>query len=332
MKKVVVAYRFEAGEEVLAMLREVARVVVLENDSDAVLLKEIEDADALLVGIIPRVTRNLIASAPRLKHIARQGVGVDIVDVTAATERGIFVTNVPDVTSDSVAEFAMTLLLSLAKNIIHCDAAVRGGRWGERREWIRTNLELYGKTHGIIGLGRIGSRVAVRCQAFGMRVLYHKRNRDPDLEQSTGVVYAPLETLLRESDSISLHIPLTPETKNMIDTPQFEMMKRSVLLVNHSRGTVVNERALVRALREGRIGGYGTDVYEQEPPDPSSELFSFRNVVASLHLAGGTREARARANRMVAEDVVRVIRGSIPKNLVNREVLQGELPLTGGGS
>jgi len=110
------------------------------------------------------------------------------------------------------------------------------------------------------------------------------------------------------------------------------MMKRSVLLVNHSRGTVVNERALVRALREGRIGGYGTDVYEQEPPDPSSELFSFRNVVASLHLAGGTREARARANRMVAEDVVRVIRGSIPKNLVNREVLQGELPLTGGGS
>ncbi|MDF1592073.1 MAG: hypothetical protein P1P89_11205 [Desulfobacterales bacterium] len=127
MKKIVVANRFEPGEEALAMLREVARVVVLENDSEAVLLEEIEDADALLVGISPRVTRNLMEAAPRLKHIARQGVGVDIVDLKAATERGILVTNVPDVTSDSVAEFALTLLLSLAKNIIRCNAAVKGG-------------------------------------------------------------------------------------------------------------------------------------------------------------------------------------------------------------
>jgi len=322
MKKVVVANRFEPGEEALAILREVARVVVLENDSETLLLEEIRDADALLIGISPRVTRSLIAAAPRLRHIARQGVGVDIVDVTAATERGIFVTNVPDVTSDSVAEFAMTLLLSLAKNIIHCNTAVKGGRWDERRELIRTNLELNGKSHGIVGLGRIGSRVAVRCRAFGMRVLYHKRNRDLDFERSTGVVYVPIETLLRESDSISLHLPLTPATTNLIDTPQFEIMKPAVLLVNQSRGTVVNERALVRALREGRIGGYATDVYEKEPPDPASELLSFRNVIASPHLGGGTREARARANRMVAEDVVRVIRGSIPKKLVNREVLQ----------
>jgi len=219
-----------------------------------------------------------------------------------------------------VAEFAMALLLALAKNIIHCNAAVKGGRWGERRDWIRTNLELNGKTHGIIGMGRIGSRVALRCQAFGMRILYYKRNRDLEFERSAGVVYAPLETLLKESDSISLHLPLTAETTNLIDMPQFEMMKPSVLIVNHSRGTVVNEGALVRALREGRIGGYATDVYEQEPPDPASELLSFRNVIGSLHLAGGTREARARANRMVAEDVVRVIRGSIPKNLVNREL------------
>ncbi|MDF1592072.1 MAG: NAD(P)-dependent oxidoreductase [Desulfobacterales bacterium] len=196
---------------------------------------------------------------------------------------------------------------------------------------MRTNLELSGKTHGIIGLGRIGSRVAVRCRAFGMRVLYYKRNRDLDLERSAGVAYVPLETLLRESDSISLHIPLTPETMNLIDTPQFEMMKRTVLLVNHSRGTVVNEQALVRALREGGVGGYATDVYEQEPPDPESELLSFKNVIASPHLGGGTREARARANRTVAEDVVSVLRGALPKNLVNSEVLQGGLPVTGGG-
>lgn len=330
MKKILIAHRFEPGDEALALLRGVAHVVVLENDSKVLLLKEIGDADALLVGISPRVTRDLIASAPRLKHIARQGVGVDIVDVQAATERGILVTNVPNVTSDSVAEFAMTLLLSLAKNLVHCDAAVKGGRWHERRQLIRSNMELIGKTHGVIGLGRIGRRVAVRCQAFGMRVIYCKRNRDQDFERSTGVGYAPLETLLRESDSISLHLPLTLETKNLIDTPQFQIMKQSVLLVNHSRGTVVNEQALVQALRDGKIGGYATDVYEQEPPDPTIELLSFRNVIASPHLGGGTREARARANMTVAKDVVSIIHGKLPKNLVNSQVLEGEPLVTGG--
>jgi D-3-phosphoglycerate dehydrogenase len=323
MMKIVVAPRFDAGEEILARLREVARVAVLDDGSETVLREELRDADALLVGIEPRVTRRLIESAPRLKHIARQGVGVDIVDVQAATERGIFVTNCPDVTSDSVAEFAVTLLLALAKNIIRCDGAVKGGRWDERLELIRSNSELNGKTHGIVGLGRIGSQVALRCLAFGMRVIYYKRTRDLAFEKAAGVRYVPLETLIRESDSISLHLPLTKETTNLIDTPQFEAMKRTVLLINHSRGAVVNEQALVRALREGRIGGYGTDVYEEEPPDATGELFRFRNVVTTPHLGGGTREARARANRMVAEDVVRVIRGEIPTNLVNREVLRG---------
>lgn len=322
MKKILVAHRFEPGEEALAIMREAARVVILESDSEELLLDEIKDADALLVGISPQVTRALIGSAPRLKHVARQGVGVDIVDLAAATERGILVTNVPDVTSDSVAEFAMTLLLCLAKNIIHCNETVKGGQWGRRRELIRTNLELNNKTHGIVGLGRIGRRVAARCRAFGMRVLYYKRNRDHDFEQSTDITYVPFETLLQESDSISLHLPLTPETKNMIDTPQFDMMKRAVLMVNHSRGSVVNERALVQALEDGTIGGYATDVYEQEPPDPACKLLSFSNVIASPHLGGGTIEARGRANRMVAEEVVRVIRGLQPRNLVNKEVLE----------
>jgi len=324
--KIVVAPGFEPGEEALALLRGAARVTVLEDESEAALLAELRDADALLIGIDPRVTRRLIESAPRLKHIARQGVGVDIVDVQAATDHGIFVTNVPDVTSDSVAEFAMTLLLALAKNIIRCNNAVREGRWEERSELIRTNIELNGKTHGVVGLGRIGSQVALRCLAFGMKVIYNKRNRDLAFEKATGVRYVPLETLIRESDSISLHLPLTKETQNLIDTPQFESMKKTVLLVNHSRGAVVNETALVRALEEGKIGGYGTDVYGHEPPDPTGELFRFRNVVVSPHLGGGTREARARVNMTVARDAVRVIRGGIPENLVNREVLRGMTP------
>jgi D-3-phosphoglycerate dehydrogenase len=323
MVKILVAQRFGLHEEALARLSKAGQVTVLGDETDATLLAEIRDADALLVGIKPRVTRSLIELAGRLKHIARQGVGVDLVDLQAATEHGIMVTNVPDVTSDSVAEFTMTLLLSLAKNIIRCDRAVKKGQWVERAVLIQDNIELNGKTHGIVGLGRIGGRVAIRCKAFGMRVLYYKRNRDLNFERSAGVEYVPLETLLRESDSISLHLPLTNETTNLIDQPQFESMKRTVLLINQARGKVVNEEALVRALREGKIGGYGTDVYECEPPDPKSELLRFTNVVAAPHLGGATREARLRANMVVAEDVIRVIRGEAPKNLVNREVLRG---------
>jgi D-3-phosphoglycerate dehydrogenase len=318
--KIVVAHGFDLSEEALALLQEAAQVTILRDRSEATLLEELRDADAFLLDIEPRVTRELIAAAGRLKHIARKGVGVDIVDVRAATERGIFVTNVPDVTAASVAEFAMTLLLALAKNLVRCDRAVKGGRWDERRGLMERNIELAGKTHGIVGLGRIGSRVAIRCQAFGMKVLYHKRNRDLDFEKATGVQYVPLETLLRESDSISLHLPLTNETRNLIDAPQFDLMKRTALLINHSRGAVVNEKALIGALRNGRIGGYGTDVYAQEPPDPAGELFGFPNVVTAPHLGGATRESRARSSMVVAQDVLRVLRGEAPKNLVNREV------------
>lgn len=326
MMKIVMTHGMGIGEQPLAMMREVAQVTVPRDGSDAALLEEVRDAHALLVGIRPHVNRGLIESAGSLRHIARLGVGVDTVDVQAATEHGVIVTNVPDVTSDSVAEFTMALLLSLAKNIPRCDRAVRQGLWNDRLDLIHANRELIGKTHGIVGLGRIGTRVAVRCKAFGMKVLYYKRNRDPNLERSAGIEYVPFEALLRESDSISLHLPLTDETRNLFDKSQFESMKRTALLINQARGKVVNEEALVQALREGRIGGYATDVYDTEPPDPKSELFSFNNVVVSPHLGGGTREARLRATLALAEDVVRIIRGDMPKNIVNREVLEKRSP------
>ncbi len=322
MTKIVVACGFGLAEEALAAMREAAQVTVLHDDSEAALLAELRDASTLLVSIRPPVTRRFIELAGRLRHIARLGVGVDTIDLQAATEHGIFVTNVPEVTADSVAEFTMTLLMSLAKNIVRCDRAVKEGRWADRLDLIRENIELRGKTHGIVGLGNIGGRVAIRCRAFGMRVLYHKRNRAPEIEQSAGVEYAPLDTLLREADSISLHLPLTKETTNLIDKSRFESMKPTALLINQARGKVVDEEALVWALREGKIGGYATDVYASEPPDPQSELLRFRNVVATPHLGGGTREARLRANMTVAEEVLRVIRGELPKNLVNREVLE----------
>jgi phosphoglycerate dehydrogenase-like enzyme len=322
--KVVIIHGLWFLEEALAVIRDVARVAVPADASEAALRAELEDADALVVSFDPRVDRGLIAAAPGLRHVARLGVGVDNIDLKAATERGLFVTNTPDVTADSVAEFTLALLLALAKNIPACDRAVKGGRWGDRQGLIRLNRELHGKTHGIVGMGKIGGRVAIRCRAFGMRVLYQQRHRDPDFERAAGVAYAPFAALLRESDSISLHLPLTQETTNLFDRPQFESMKEKALLINQARGPVVNEEALVWALREGRIGGYGTDVYSSEPPDPQSELLGFGNVIASPHLGGANYETRLRTCMMIAEDVVRVIRGDLPLNLVNREVLGQE--------
>jgi D-3-phosphoglycerate dehydrogenase len=321
-KKIVVTFGSGIVEQALLMMKAVAQVAVTRDDSEAALLAEARDADAILVGPMPGVRRNFIESAGRLRHIARVGVGVDSVDIEAATERGIIVTNAPEVTADSVAEFTVSLLLSLAKNIPRCDRAVKEGRWDERVELMGTNIELRGKTHGIVGMGKIGRRVAIMCKGFGMKVLYFKRNRDLAFEQSSGVEYAPFQTVLKECDSVSLHLPLTKETANLFDGPQFKSMKKTALLINQARGKVVNEEALVQALKEGTLGGYASDVYESEPPDPKSELLRFKNVVVSPHLAGGTREARQRVSMAVVEDVLKVLQGHEPENLVNRAVLQ----------
>ncbi len=320
MKKIVVAHDMKLSEKALDMMREVGEVVILGENSDEVVQAGIREAHTLVVGYKPRVEQRHITAAHQLKHIARRGVGTDTIDVQAATERGIIVTNTAEVTANSVAEFTMTLLLSLAKNIPRCDRSVREGRWEERSELTRSNIELSGKTHGIVGMGRIGRRVAVRCKAFGMRVLYYKRNRDLDLERSLGVEYVPFETLIKESDSISLHIPLTDETINLVSQAEFDLMKKVPLLINQARGKVVNEEALVQALRKGQIGGYATDVYENEPPDPKNELFRFKNIVFTPHLGGSNRDSGIRSSIAVAEDVIRVIRGDPPKNLVNKEV------------
>jgi len=320
--KLVVIHGFWIAEEAMAILNPVARMVYPRDPSDEALRAEIADADALVVTFYPRVDQALLGAAPKLRHVARLGVGMDSIDLAAANERGIIVTNTPDLTADAVAEFTMTLLLSLAKNIVNCDRSVREGRWSERLGIIRLNRELIGKTHGIVGLGKIGGRVAVRCQAFGMKVIYHKRNRDLEMERKLGIEYVPLETLIAESDSISLHVPLTKETENMFDRKQFASMKKTAILINQARGKVVNEAALVEALKTRLIAGYATDVYEKEPPDPAWELLKLPNVVVTPHVGGGTFESRTRACIAMAEDVVRIVRGEVPKHLVNREVLQ----------
>ena len=321
-KKIVITRNAMLTEEALDTLRDLARVIVLPDDSEETLLSELKDTNTIIIGPRPYITRELIEATNTLQHVARVGVGLDSIDITAATSQGVFVTNTPGVTSDSVAEFTVTLLLSLAKNIPRCNRSVKNGHWDERDDLLLDHIELKGKTHGIVGMGRIGKKVATRCKAFGMNIIYYKRTRDLEFEKTAKVTYVPFETLLKESDSISLHLPLSEETLNLIDMPEFLSMKKTTLLVNQARGKVVNETALVQALKQGLIGGYATDVYEKEPPAPDSELLGFKNVIATPHLAGSTRESRARSAEMILVDVSLVMQGEIPINLANPEVLR----------
>jgi D-3-phosphoglycerate dehydrogenase len=320
--KVVIPHDVFFFDDALAAMREVATVTIMHDDSREALLAEVADADAIAVGPGTFVDRPFIESAARLKLVARIGVGVDRIDLQAATERGVFVTNNPASTADTVAEFTVALLLGLAKNIPAGDRAVKDGEWvAGKRQATYGNIELCGKTHGIVGMGEIGSRVAAACKALGMKVLYFRRARNAQLERLLAVEYAPFDTLIRESDTISIHTPLTSETRNLFDTLQFEAMKRSALLINQSRGGVVNEKALLRALKEGRIGGYATDVYGKEPPDPNSELIKLQNVIVAPHVGGLSREAGLRYSMNIAEAVIAVAKGAVPSNLVNRDIL-----------
>ena len=317
--KIVTAYNMALADEPVAMMRQIADVVSPRDGSEDSLIEAVRDADSLLVDVHPPVSRRVFDAAPKLKHVARMGIGVDTVDLTAATEHGVMVTNCPDASTDTVAEFTLTMLLALARHVTWCDRAVRTGHWNDRLELIGINTELFGKTHGVIGLGRIGSRVATRCKAFGMTLIYYDVVRNEALEREHGIAYRPLDRLLREADTMSLHLPLTAQTRDLITRPQFETMKKTALLVNQSRGKVVNEKDLVEALRAGIIAGYATDVYDTEPPN--SELTTLPNVFLSPHLAGLTRESRIRLNMTIAQDAIQVLRGEVPANLVNKDVV-----------
>jgi len=320
--KVVILHDVFFFDEAIAAMRDVAAVTIMKDASREALLAEVADADAIAVGPGTFVDRPFIDAAPRLKLIARIGVGVDRVDLHAATERGIFVTNNPASTADTVSEFTLALLLGLAKNIPSADRAVKEGGWVAGKERATyDNVELSGKTHGVVGMGEIGCRVAAVCKALGMRVLYYRRTRNAQFERLLGVEYATFDKLIRESDTISIHTPLTDETRSLFDTPQFEAMKRTALLINQSRGQVVNEEALLRALKAGKIGGYATDVYAKEPPDPNGELFKLKNVIVAAHVGGLSREAGLRYSMNIAEAVIAVAKGAVPNNLVNRDVL-----------
>ena len=296
------------------LLRDRHAVDVRTGLSHGELVAAIGDYEAIVVRSRTTVDAEVIAAADRLKVIGRAGVGIDNIDVGAATERGVLVCNVPRSNVVSAAEHAIALMLAAARNVPAADASVRAGRW-ERGRF--AGVELADKVLGVLGLGRVGALVAERCRAFGMDVLAHDPYVSSDHAARLGVdLVDDLTELCRRADVLTVHLPRTDETEGVIGAAELRAMKPTALLVNAARGGLVDEEALARALREGWIAGAGLDVYASEPPG-DSPLFACDNVVLTPHLGASTGEAQDRASRMVAESVIAALDDELVAGAVN---------------
>ncbi len=309
-----VLIREEIAEPGVRLLRERFEV---DEDRDSPLEEIIGGYDAIVIRSASKLTAELIERADRLKVIGRAGVGVDNVDVEAATRRGIVVANAPESNVVSAAEHTIGLLVALSRNIAQAHAALKQGRW-ERSKW--AGVELADKTLGVLGFGRIGQQVARRAQGLGMRVVAYdpfvseERFRELGAERVETV-----DEVLAASDFLTLHLPLTPETRGSIDAAAFSKMRDGVRLVNAARGELVDEAALVDALRSGKVAGAAVDVYAQEPY--SGPLLELDQVVVTPHLAASTAEAQDRAGIIVAEQVAAALEGGLVTNAVNIPVI-----------
>lgn len=292
------------------------RLIVVSSRERGELLRLVDEAD-VIVAATTKINAEVLAAAHRLKHVQHQGVGYDNIDVAACTARGVTVALTPEGTTTGVAEHSFLLILALYKRLREAEALLRAGKWPVW-ELRATSFELAGKTLGLVGLGRIGRAVAARARAFEARVLYY----DPfpaevAAERELGVSFRPLDDLLGEADIVSLHLPLSAETRHVIGERELKLMKPSAILLNTARGPLVDEAALVRALRERRIAGAGLDVFEQEPVDPANPLLQLENVVVTPHISAGTIDAFRTKMRAVAANVGRVARGEAPLNSIS---------------
>ncbi|WP_368234417.1 C-terminal binding protein [Anaerotruncus rubiinfantis] len=279
----------------------------------------VRDADAVVVQFAP-ITKRVIDAMERCKLIVRYAIGVDNIDVDAATARGIYVANVPDYGIDEVSNHAVTLLLALSKMLIPMADAVKAGRWDYTT--VKPLFRMRGKTLGLVGFGRIPVMVAEKMRGFGVKMLCYDPYVNAQAARDLGVTPVDLDTLLEESDYISIHCPLNDTTRHMFGDAQFGRMKPGAILVNTARGAVVDEQALIRALQEKKIAAAGLDVLEREPIAPQSPLLSMPNVIVTPHAAWYSEDATLTLQRMVGEEVVRVLSGNPPKNLVNKTLLE----------
>ncbi len=274
----------------------------------------VRDADALISLLTDKIDREIIDSAPKLKVIGNYAVGYNNINVEYAKKKGIIVTNTPGVLTDATADLTFALILAAARRVVEGDKFMRQGKFNGWAPMLMLGKDVWGATIGIIGAGRIGQAVARRAKGFNMRILYYSRTRKEEMD-GLGAKFVSLEELLRESNIITLHVPLTSDTRHLIDYKEFELMKEGAILINTARGEVVNEEAMLKALKSGKLFAAGLDVFYNEP-NVNPELFKMDNVVLTPHIGSATERTRRKMAEMVCSDVVRVLRGEGPVNRV----------------
>lgn len=288
---------------------------------EARLQKKLQLADGVVCQLTDPMTRAVIESAPKLKVISQVAVGYDNIDVAAATERNIVVTNTPGVLTEATADLTFALLLAAARKLPAAEQFLRDGKWQRWDVDLLCGGDVHGQTIGIVGMGRIGQAVARRAKGFSMRVLYAARKDAPEeIEQELGARRVPLDALLRESDFVSLHVPLNDATRHLISIEQLCQMKRNAILINTARGPIVDERALAAALEEGLIAGAALDVFEEEP-QVHPDLLELPNVVLLPHIGSAVTSVRSLMCALAAKDCAAVLSGAQPEHLVNPEAL-----------
>jgi len=285
------------------------------------IIEKARNVDALAPLLSDKIDAEVFDAAPKLKIVAQMAVGFDNIDVQEATRRGIYVTNTPEVLTDTTADFAWALLMAVARRVVEADKYVRTGQW--KVGWhpsMMQGRDVYNATIGIVGAGRIGYAVAKRATGFGMKILFYDVVPRPEIEKDLGAKKVDLDTLFRESDFICIHVPLMKETLHLVNAEKLKLMKKTAYLINNSRGPVVDEKALYAALKEGRIAGAGLDVFEQEPTPVDNPLLKLDNVVVAPHISSASYETRSKMAEMVADNLVAFFEGKRPPNLINPDV------------
>ncbi|WP_287482034.1 D-glycerate dehydrogenase [Caldilinea sp.] len=294
-----------------------------------VLLEWARQADGLLTLLTDRIDAELLDAAPRLKVVANLAVGYDNFDVAAATRRGVLMTNTPGVLTETTADFAFALMMACARRIVEGRDYAKNGHWRTWGPMLLLGQDVYGATLGIVGLGRIGMAVARRARGFNMRILYHSSRRNEAAEKELGAIPVSKEELLSQADFISLHVPLTPETRHYIDADALRLMKPNAVLVNTARGAVVDTMALYEALKARQIFAAGLDVTDPEPLPADHPLYTLDNALIVPHIASASFETRSRMAEIAADNLLAGLEGRLPPNCLNPEAFR---PLNQGAS
>ncbi|MED1744349.1 D-glycerate dehydrogenase [Brevibacillus borstelensis] len=320
MTKPLVFVPHRIAESALALLRERCEVDyrdIEEKLDDASFAAGLQRADGLMIYSGHKINASVLEKAPRLRVVSNIAVGYDNLDLPALTARGILATNTPDVLTETTADLTFALLMATARRVPEADRFVKNGQWNEWLPSLMLGKDVHGATIGIVGMGRIGEAVARRAKGFDMNILYCNRTRKPEAEKALGVQFTSLDDLLSRSDYVVVMTPLTPETEGLIGERELSLMKSDAILINTSRGRVVDEQALIRSLTERRIGGAGLDVFQMEPTPKDNPLLSLPHVVTLPHIGSATRETREKMALKAARNMLAGLFGERPENLLN---------------